>query len=51
MVKVFRLSGQEAPLTTLPAFRTPPRIIIPKVVRSRDAWKAKSEDQVHLRLS
>ena len=30
------------PTTTLPAFRTPPRILIPKLVRSRDAWKAKA---------
>ncbi len=29
-------------MTTLPAFRTPPRILIPKLVRSRDAWKAKA---------
>ena len=24
------------------AFRTPPRILIPKLVRSRDAWKDKA---------
>lgn len=29
-------------MTILPAFRTPPRILIPKLVRSRDAWKAKA---------
>ena len=29
-------------MTTLPAFRTPPRILIPKLVRSRNAWKAKA---------
>ncbi len=29
-------------MTTLPAFRTPPRILIPKLVRSRDAWRAKA---------
>jgi len=29
-------------MTTLPAFRTPPRILIPKLVRSRDVWKAKA---------
>ena len=29
-------------MTTLAAFRTPPRILIPKLVRSRDAWKAKA---------
>ncbi len=34
-------------MTTLPAFRTPPRIIIPKVVRSRDAWKAKGPHARH----
>ena len=25
-----------------PSFRTPPRILIPKLVKSRDAWKAKA---------
>lgn len=29
-------------MTTTPSFRTPPRILIPKLVRSRDAWKAKA---------
>lgn len=29
-------------MTTLAAFRTPPRILIPKLVRSRDAWKTKA---------
>lgn len=29
-------------MTSLAAFRTPPRILIPKLVRSRDAWKAKA---------
>ena len=29
-------------MTTLPAFRTPPRSLSPKWVRSRDAWKAKA---------
>lgn len=29
-------------MTARPAFRTPPRILIPKLVRSRDAWKAKA---------
>ncbi len=29
-------------MITLAAFRTPPRILIPKLVRSRDAWKAKA---------
>jgi len=29
-------------MTTLAAFRTPPRLLIPKLVRSRDAWKAKA---------
>ncbi len=32
-------------MTTLPAFRTPPRILIPKLVRSRDAWKAKATNR------
>ncbi len=26
-------------------FRTPPRILIPKLVRSRDAWKAKAAER------
>ncbi len=29
-------------MTTLRVFRTPARILIPKLVRSRDAWKAKA---------
>jgi len=29
-------------VTTSPVFRTPPRVLIPKLVRSRDAWKAKA---------
>ncbi len=29
-------------MTAPPVFRTPPRILIPKSVRSRDAWKAKA---------
>ncbi len=29
-------------MTTSPVFRTPPRVLIPKLVRSRDAWKAKA---------
>jgi hypothetical protein len=36
----------DSPATTTPAsasdFRTPPRIIIPKLARSRDRWKAKA---------
>ena len=32
-------------MTTLPAFRTPPRILIPKLVRSRDAWKVKATNR------
>lgn len=27
---------------TTPTFRTPPRILIPRLVRSRDAWKAEA---------
>jgi chromosome segregation ATPase len=27
---------------TTPTFQTPPRILIPKLLRSRDAWKAKA---------
>jgi hypothetical protein len=29
-------------MTTVATFRTPHRILIPKLVRSRDAWKAKA---------
>jgi hypothetical protein len=34
----------DRPAETTPAsnFRTPPRILIPKLVRSRDKWKAKA---------
>ncbi len=32
-------------MITPPIFRTPPRILIPKLVRSRDAWKAKATDR------
>ena len=34
----------ESPTATTPAsnFRTPPRILIPKLARSRDQWKAKA---------
>ena len=32
-------------MTTPPTFRTPPRILIPKLVRSRDAWKAKATNR------
>ena len=31
-------------MTTI-AFQTPPRILIPKLVRSRDAWKAKATER------
>lgn len=29
-------------MTTSTTFQTPPRILIPKLVKSRDAWKAKA---------
>ncbi|OWK37447.1 hypothetical protein [Fimbriiglobus ruber] len=29
-------------MSTATTFQTPPRILIPKLVRSRDAWKAKA---------
>jgi hypothetical protein len=34
----------DSPTATTPAsaFRTPPRILIPKLARSRDRWKAKA---------
>ena len=31
-------------MTTI-AFQTPPRILIPKLVRSREAWKAKATER------
>jgi len=31
--------------TAAPEFLTPPRILIPKLVRSRDAWKTKATDR------
>lgn len=34
-----------APARTLAGFQTPPRILIPKLVRSRDAWKAKASQR------
>jgi hypothetical protein len=42
--KRFRFSVQDAGrfMTTATAYQTPPRILIPKLVRSRDAWKAKA---------
>jgi hypothetical protein len=49
----------DRPVETTPAsdFRTPPRILIPKLVRSRDQWKAKAtarkrqyrKEQIHSR--
>lgn len=30
-------------MSTARLFRTPPRILIPKLVQSRDAWKAKAD--------
>ena len=32
-------------MTTAAAFQTPPRILIPKLVRSRDAWKIKATNR------
>jgi len=32
-------------MTPPTAFRTPPRILIPKLVESRDAWKAKATER------
>jgi septal ring factor EnvC (AmiA/AmiB activator) len=36
-----------AETTTASDFRTPPRILIPKLVRSRDQWKAKATARKH----
>jgi hypothetical protein len=33
---------------TVPAFQTPARILIPKLVKSRDGWKAKAQDRKKL---
>jgi hypothetical protein len=30
---------------TTPAFRTPTRILIPKLVKSRDGWKTKAQER------
>jgi chromosome segregation ATPase len=30
---------------TIPTFRTPARILIPKLVKSRDGWKAKANER------
>lgn len=34
--------------STAPTFRTPARILIPKLVRSRDGWKAKANKRKKL---
>jgi hypothetical protein len=31
--------------TTVPTFQTPARILIPKLVKSRDGWKAKATER------
>jgi hypothetical protein len=31
--------------STVPTFQTPARILIPKLVKSRDGWKAKATDR------
>jgi chromosome segregation ATPase len=36
------MDGSTAPSTTAPSFRSPPRLLIPKLVASRDKWKAKA---------
>jgi len=36
-------------MTSTTNFRTPPRILIPKLVRSRDAWKAKATSRKNQR--
>jgi chromosome segregation ATPase len=36
------MDGSATPTHPLPSFRSPPRILIPKLVRSRDRWKAKA---------
>ena len=37
-------------MTTPTAFLTPPRILIPKLVESRDAWKAKATERKALQI-
>jgi chromosome segregation ATPase len=34
--------------TVTPVFQTPPRILIPKLLRSRDGWKAKAAARTKL---
>lgn len=36
------MDGSNATQDSLPLFRSPPRILIPKLVHSRDTWKAKA---------
>ena len=36
------MEGPTTPNDTAPSFRSPPRILIPKLVESRDKWKAKA---------
>jgi hypothetical protein len=36
------MDGSNATQDPLPLFRSPPRILIPKLVQSRDTWKAKA---------
>jgi predicted nucleic acid-binding Zn-ribbon protein len=38
-----------AETTSANDFRTPPRILIPKLARSRDQWKAKAKEKIHSR--
>lgn len=35
----------EGATSTIAEFRTPPRILIPKLVSSRDGWKAKANER------
>lgn len=35
----------EGATSTVPTFRTPTRILVPKLVKSRDGWKAKANER------
>ena len=39
------MDGPAEEMVSASDFRTPPRILIPKLVRSRDRWKAKASER------
>jgi chromosome segregation ATPase len=42
-LEIYAMDG--ATTFATPAFRTPPRILIPKLVKSRDGWKTKANQR------